>query len=302
MTIRPMLASPAKQINFPVYASPKIDGIRAYVSGGQLLSRSGKKIPNQYVQDTLGHRVMDGIDGELCVGPSNDKNLMQKTTSGIMSFDGKPDFTYWIFDVWSQGHMPFDQRLDLLRPTILSSHSYVKNLYETNKIQFLTQVLIDTVGALNKYEKQCLEMGYEGIMVRDPKGTYKFGRSTAKEGKLLKVKRWTDSEANILGFNEFMHNANELQQDNFGYAKRSSHQDNKVGMNMLGSLVCRDIHSNQLVDIGTGFSHADRQEIWNNQAKYKKQIVKYKHFNGTGVKDAPRFPVFVGFRHPEDMS
>jgi DNA ligase-1 len=154
---------------------------------------------------------------------------------------------------------------------------------------------------LERYEEQCLVDGYEGIIIRDPNGFYKFGRSTTREGALLKVKRWTDSEATILDFNEFMHNANELEQDNFGYAKRSSHQAGKVPMDTLGSLACRDLHDGRLVDIGTGFSQAERKAIWEDKDRYRKAIVKYKHFAEAGVKDAPRHPVFLGFRHPEDM-
>ena len=225
---------------------------------------------------------------------------MQMTTSGVMSFDGVPNFTYHLFDVWSL-QLPFFERLRYLKQNIPGDSSVLRGLHTQGTIEVLQQTFVRDALTLNSYEQLCMMEGYEGIMVRDPNGKYKFGRSTAKEGTLLKIKRWTDSEAVILGFREFMHNANELQEDNFGYAKRSSHQAGKVPMNTLGSLVCRDIPSNQLVDIGTGFSQEQRKQIWDNQDEFKKQIVKYKHFAEAGVKNAPRFPVFIGFRHLEDM-
>src|SRR4029078_1438409 len=69
------------------------------------------------------------------------------------------------------------------------------------------------------FEERMLEVGYEGIMLRDPLGQYKCGRSTENEGILLKLKRKMTSEASVIGFQERMHNANELKTDNLGYAE-----------------------------------------------------------------------------------
>ena len=52
--------------------------------------------------------------------------------------------------------------------------------------------------------------------------------------------------------------------------------------------------------IGTGFDAADRDDLWAEQDKLMGRIVKYKSFP-VGVKDAPRHPVWLGFRHPDDM-
>ena len=49
---------------------------------------------------------------------------------------------------------------------------------------------------------QNLKDGYEGLMLRDPNGVYKFGRSTVKENILLKVKDFMDDEAEIISFRE----------------------------------------------------------------------------------------------------
>ena len=45
-----------------------------------------------------------------------------------------------------------------------------------------------------------LNAGYEGLMLRDPNGIYKFGRSSVKENILLKVKEFMDDEAEIIAF------------------------------------------------------------------------------------------------------
>ena len=51
--MKPMLAALCEDVTklrYPVIASPKLDGIRALVIDGQLVSRTLKPIPNRYVQ------------------------------------------------------------------------------------------------------------------------------------------------------------------------------------------------------------------------------------------------------------
>ena len=46
------------------------------------------------------------------------------------------------------------------------------------------------------------------------------------------------------------------------------------------------------------YSEEDK-ELWNNNPIGK--IIKYKYFP-VGQKDKPRFPIFLSFRHPNDIS
>jgi DNA ligase-1 len=52
--------------------------------------------------------------------------------------------------------------------------------------------------------------------------------------------------------------------------------------------------------VGTGFTQAQRDELWGKKAGMVGKIIKFRYFP-TGMKDAPRFPTFVGFRDPRDM-
>lgn len=295
---KPMLASDAKEITFPVYASPKLDGIRAAIRDGEAVSRTLKRIPNHFLQDYFGSfpGQLNGLDGELTVGPANDKNVMQATTSGVMTRSGEPDFTYWVFDFWTTPDMPYGERLRLMQHAFRDS----VQIQQITRVKLLPQTLIHNLEELNAYEQVQLEQGYEGIMVRSPKSPYKYGRSTAREGHLLKVKRFSDAEAVVIGFEELLHNANEATRDELGHTKRSSHAANKVPMGTLGALNVRDTVTGIEFSIGTGYTAAQRQQLWNNREAILSSVVKYKHFE-VGVKDAPRFPVWLGFRDPIDM-
>lgn len=294
---KPMLASDAKDIRFPVYASPKIDGIRAAIFDGVPVSRTLKAIPNHFVRDYFAeYPQTSGLDGELTVGPANDMNVMQATTSGVMTRSGEPDFTYWVFDFWTSPTMPYGERLRLMERSFRESPVLAGMV----RVKLLPQTLIHTPDELNAYESLQLAEGYEGIMVRDPKGVYKYGRSTAREGYLLKVKRFADSEAVIVGFEELLHNANEATVNALGQTERSSHAANKVPMDTLGALKVRDVGTGIEFSIGTGYTAAQRQQVWDNRHNLLNTVVKYKHFE-VGVKEAPRFPVWLGFRDPIDM-
>lgn len=292
--LKPLLAEKAETINFPVLGSFKLDGIRVLCKEGQSLSRSLKQIPNQHFASMMDHPMFHGLDGEACVGPANAQDVMQKTTSGLMSQDGTPDFVFWVFDYWTKPDTPYHERYANL---VMGFTGPNKSFPGYPYIRLLEHKLIQNQQELDAFESEALTQGYEGVMVRSLNGPYKYGRSTAKQGILLKVKRFIDKEAVIVGKKEKMHNANELETDELGYAKRSSQKSGLVPMGTLGALDCVDISTGQPFSIGTGFDDALRDKLW--EADILGEIVKYKSFP-TGVKEKPRFPVFLGIRDPSD--
>lgn len=297
MTMKPMLAVEAPEVLcFPLYASAKIDGVRAVVVDGQLLSRSMKPIPNAFVQTMLGHRELNGLDGELVVGPANDPGVMQTTMSGVMSKDGEPDFTYWVFDFWTAPTMPYSERLQLMERADRDG-----TFAGQTRILLLPHVVCLNLAELNAFEAHALAQGFEGVMVRKPSGQYKYGRSTAKEAHLLKVKRFVDSEALVIGFQEKMHNDNEAYINEAGATMRSTAQAGLRAAGTLGALLCRTPAGVEF-GIGTGFNDNERAYLWSHQREYLGKQVTYKHFAQVGVKDAPRFPVYKGFRDAMDIS
>lgn len=298
-TFRPLLASQLKNpsaLKFPMYASPKLDGIRAIVIDGKLYSRNLKLIPNSWCQKLFAHSQYEGFDGELIVGSATDPNVYNKTSSGVMSYDGNPDVTYYIFDNAdpSMKNEKYESRYQ----------NIVERFYDDPddypRICVVEQVLINSEADLEMYETQCLARGYEGIMVRSLHGTYKYGRSTEREQTLLKVKRFTDGEAKIVGVVELRSNQNELVKDELGRSKRSHEIAGLIPMGTMGALVVQDLVTGVEFEIGSGFTAVQRQQYWDNSTDVIGVIVKYKHFE-IGVKDRPRFPVYIGTRDKIDL-
>jgi DNA ligase-1 len=288
--MKPMLASPAGPvIPFPMLLSPKLDGIRCLIIDGVACGRSLKSIPNKHVQSLFGRPEFNGLDGELVVGEPTAKDVFQVTSSGVMSIEGKPDVQFYVFDNFLEPG-GFSRRLHAAHrraqkcgACVCVQHDNVQNI---NDMEFLEGFYLDE--------------GYEGVMLRHPVGPYKHGRSTTKEGWLLKVKRFVDAEAKVIGYSEAQHNANEAKRNELGQLERSSHKAGKVGKQTLGSLIVQDLKTGVEFDIGTGFTEAQRQLLWAQGDNVMGKVVKYKS-QPTGVKNKPRFPVFLGFRDKVDM-
>lgn len=283
---KPMLADPHDDalLRFPLLASPKLDGVRAIVRGGVVLSRSLKPIPNKHVQSRFSH--LEHFDGELIVGASNAPDVLRTTVSGVMKVDGKPDVGFHLFDHIQHPTLAYETR-----------HSFLE-AGPHNKVFIVQQQEIVSHYELAKYEEDILAQGYEGVMLRDPQGHYKFGRSTALEGLLVKVKRFHDAEFEIVGFEERMHNANEAVTNELGRTKRSSHKENKHGRGDLGALILK--YGDTTFNCGTGFDDALRAEIWANRDQYLGKLAKIKYF-AHGQKDVPKLTSFLAIRDPRDL-
>lgn len=314
-TFRLMLATDAPDLEalaYPVLASPKLDGVRAYVDQtGTLVTRSLKPVPNPTLQALYGRPQLVGLDGELILGPATDQDVFRKTTSEVMSkTPERPEqVSFFVFDDVNVAQAPFCSRLKTahrrvaaLNGRIYATRSLSGRAYATRPRPALVPVHHQPVASpthLRQYLERCLSDGYEGVIVRDPQGIYKFGRSTLREGLMLKLKKWRDAEAVVIGLDEQEANENAPTINAQGLTERSSHKAGKRKKGTLGALIVNSPEFGQL-KIGTGFTQADRQQIWDNAGQYVGKTVRFRFFD-YGIKTAPRFPVFAGWRDARDM-
>jgi DNA ligase-1 len=227
-----------------------------------------------------------------------------------MSEDGTPDVTYYAFDLWNR---PADSLLmrevrlgDILPPGGLASQWKV-----------LWSSVLYTVAEVERYEAKALAQGYEGLILRDPDGLYKFGRSTMREQGMMKLKRFVDEEAEVLGVYEEMRNDNVAKKNELGRTARSSHQENLVGKGTAGGFLL--LLRGTTFKCGTGLTDAEAARWWALRDPRPLEMkletetltyyvlrkpgawVKFKHFP-VGAKDKPRHPVYLGPRAGWDMS
>jgi DNA ligase-1 len=293
---KPMLAEGAEiqEIRLPCYVSPKLDGVRAMVINGRMMSRSLKPIPNEAVQawTAANAEALEGMDGELIYGDPTDPKAFNVTTSMVMSANGPSDITFHVFDLINAPGCPFAMRYDELSTRVAT--------LETGRVRLVPHSRVKTREELAAVEEIAVKAGYEGIMTRAPNGPYKHGRSTLNEQWLLKVKRFADSEGKIIQVDEQLANGNEAKTNALGRTERSSHKANLVPKGTMGALVLKDLHHGWTVSVGTGFDDKQRAWFWENRQAVLGRIVKYR-YQKAGMKDLPRFPSYVGLRDKIDL-
>ena len=290
--IKPLLSCevPLDKLKLPVFVSTKLDGIRCLVIDSLVYSRSLKPIRNKYVQELFGKPEYNGMDGELVVGDVYAKDVFQKTTSGVMSAEGEPDVKFYVFDICNRPEETFTARRFIL-------HNKLKSLSSESNVVALEQHYVETLYDLQQYLEDERIKGGEGLICRNPDGKYKYGRSTPKEQLSVKLKFFEQDEFEVVGFEERMHNTNEAKTNELGYTERSSCKENLIPMNTLGSLILR--YSDSEFRCGTGFSDAQRKEIWDNKESYLGKLASVRYMS-VGSKDLPRVPSFQGWRDMDD--
>jgi ATP-dependent DNA ligase len=313
MIFKPMLAGKCEDLSllrYPLMVSPKFDGVRATKVNGVLVSRTLKPIPSPHAH-IITKLLPNGVDGELIVGnPWQDP--YRATVSEVMRHDSDTErMAYYIFDNYlAEGG--FIQRY----ATLGSLEGKSQN--KPADVRIVPHIMVfNELGLLDK-EKEFVDKGYEGLMIRSIDGPYKYGRSTENEGYLLKLKRFQDSEAEVLSVYEQMHNENEAETNALGRTERSTKKEGMVPAGVLGGFNARDIHTGADVRIGGGFlgqdplinpekpelgtepSEYSRETLWRIRKTLPGRIAKYKFFP-SGSKDRPRFPIFEGWRDKIDI-
>jgi DNA ligase-1 len=181
-----MLAKPYRSdIELKHYwISEKLDGVRAYWDGTQLISRQGNRFsaPDWFTQG-FPKQV---LDGELWMG----RNRFAEVSGAVRR--QIPDPAQWqkirfmVFD--SPGETgDFDHRLQALRVVFAQLNS--------PSIALIEQYKIDDETALMKALDQIIANGGEGLMLHLGSAPYRGIRSD----DLLKLKRFSDAEAVVIG-------------------------------------------------------------------------------------------------------
>ncbi|MBB5186948.1 DNA ligase-1 [Zhongshania antarctica] len=165
------------------WISEKLDGVRAYWDGTQLLSRQGNRFstPDWFTQGF----PKQALDGELWMG----RNRFAEVSGAVRRHI--PDPSQWqkirfmVFDSPNEAG-DFDHRLQGLR--VLFSK------LKTPSIALIEQYKIDDEAALMKALDHVIVNGGEGLMLHLGSAPYRGIRSD----DLLKLKRFSDAEAVVI--------------------------------------------------------------------------------------------------------
>ena len=276
----PMLAASfdkrKDKVTYPVDVQPKLDGVRcmAYWDGDsvKLMSRGGKQ------WECCDHIIRDlemclprgwVLDGELYIHGKTFQEITKLVKKYRPNESEKVMFhVYDIPRVDDETTSPWSDRFEVLE-------KFYGMLYGGKSTSVTTVETYEANTEVDVYELQSrfLEEGYEGAIVREMDGEYRFGY---RSNKLLKVKNFCDAEYEITGFTTGVGRFNGC---------------------IIWICVTEGGDEFKVVPQGT---MEERKAMYDEAEDHIGELLKVKFFELTD-DNIPRFPVGLGIRLTEDM-
>ena len=281
-------ANHEKKITGKKLLEPKLDGVRVITiinaenQTATMYSRNGKELENfSHITKSIEANISlfersMVLDGEMV--SSSFQALMKQVhrKSDVQSQDAR----LMLFDIlplreFQAGKSIMGQRR---RTNLLKS---MKSVFDKiGSIDVIPQTEVDLesyVGELEfkQYNKDAIEAGFEGIMIKDVDAVYECKRSVS----WLKMKPFIEVSLEVVDVEE-------------GTGKNEGR---------LGALVLEGVDDGQAIRVncGSGFSDSDRTEFWASRDSLARQIVEVRADAVTQNQDGTyslRFPRFLRFR------
>lgn len=310
---KPLLA-PNEQIDlnelsYPLLASSKMDGIRCIFYKGQILSRSLKQIQNKQLREKFepirkySEEVDVILDGEIY----SPELTFQEITSYVMTqdFEDKKSIKKFGKVLTIPEHLKF-YCFDCLHPESLNisfkdrfiNAGLVTDQFP-NIMKLVNHEIINDKTDILEYFEESIRNGFEGLILRDPKGKYKCGRGTIKEGIIYKLKPFRTFDAQIIDVEQSTEvnkdaekKINELGRSVTSKKKGDRHLINKASAFWVE-------YEGKPLKVVLAMTDEEKVAVWANRANLIGKWVEYKGMT-IGAKDVPRHPVFLRYRQDKE--
>lgn len=283
-------ANHEKKIKGVKLLEPKLDGVRCITVVDYdartvvQYTRNGKVLENfSHITDSLLTHIDDlgrsyVLDGEVVSNSFQDlmkqvhrKDDVQANDARLMLFDMIPLIEF------KEGISTLGQRR---RSNLLRSFKSTFDKCGNIDVIAQTEVNLDEmVGEVQfrEFNKEAIDKGFEGIMIKDPNAMYECKRSAS----WLKMKPFIEVSLTVTSVEE-------------GTGKNEGR---------LGALICEGEDDGKIihVNVGSGFTDDQRTEYWTNKESMVGQIVEVRADAATRSQDSEevwslRFPRFLRFR------
>jgi DNA ligase-1 len=276
---------------------PKLDGVRVltvvdYESRTVTqYTRNGKELINfphivKAFEDNMDNFARSYVfDGEVVSKSFQDLMTQVHRKSDVQAQDAR----LMLFDVvplveFKRGESVMGQR----RRSAFLRENFSKIFADSGCIEIVPQkefdldVFTDEI-EFKDYNREMVEAGYEGIMIKDPNGKWEGKRSTA----WLKSKPWIEVSLAVIAVEE-------------GTGRNEGR---------LGALICEGEDNGKTisVNVGSGLTDSQRKEFWADTESLIGQVVEVRADAVTQNQDGsyslrfPRFQRFRGFRVGEKI-
>ena len=258
-----------KDIKYPCYVQPKLDGIRCIAVGNELYSRNGYPfITMKHIKEELKNNTDNLIlDGELYAKGVKFQKLSALLQTINTTKDDEENLLkvyYNVFD-YIDKNATMDERYERLT-----------KFFENNKsMKYIKQVLTEECDSENnifEYLEKYTKAGYEGVIIRNKEGKYEENH---RSKNLQKLKKFKDDEFEIVDYTT----------GNYGKEQ--------------GCVVWICKAKNGKYFNARPLGSFEQRKVWYEHGKKyigKMLTVKYQELTNEGI---PRFPVGISIRDYE---
>jgi DNA ligase-1 len=269
----------------------KLDGVRVIVlcihGAVRIHSRNGKQFENfnhiipqiQKVMPVI-QNVMSTpnfvLDGEMM---SDDFQTLMKQAHRKYNADAS-DSRFHIFDILNYGG--FIQGVSRVKQSVRTDtlRALKGRIEEQPNLRVEPDMRVDLstgqgMDVMHRYANECVEQGYEGIMIKDANAPYECKRTT----------HWLKWKPNIT-----------VDLEVVAVEEGTGRNEGR-----LGALVCEGVDDGKAikVNVGSGLTDADRDSFWNSRNDIIGAVAEVRADAVTQNQDGSyslRFPRFVRFR------
>lgn len=244
-----------RYLRFPCIVQPKLNGIRAMIyPNGLIMSRGGKEITV-----VTAPSVPFTLDGEWYLHGLS----LQRINGAITPARSTPSLDtalvkFHAFDIVTVENLTQLDRLNKLFDTPIPG---------IMKVPF--RICHSLSEVYDAYDAE-VQNGYEGVIIRTVDNLYHAGKTPA----VMKLKSWTDAEATIVDF--------------------TSGKETDTGSQFCDSLgaIVAVTPGGVRFKIGSGFTPAERADIWARRSALLGLEVKYK-YTSLSDNNTPITPIFM---------
>ena len=251
---------------YPCYVQPKLNGARCLIKklnhAMRATSRGGKEYRAiEAIKESLMDAMdtFDILDGELYNHELSFQEIMTAIKNETDLDINLSRIQYWVYDLAMEG-LFFDERYKIISQMVAYADS--------DSIVLVPTYLVHNEQELAERHAEFTAQGFEGTMIRNTDGVYKFKHRSVD---LQKYKDFQDAEFKIIGGNE------------------------GVGLSAGQCIFICETQSGHSFGVRCIGANAVREEQWQNLNTYINQYltVKFQDYSDTGI---PVFPVGLGIR------
>lgn len=282
-------------LNYPLLASTKLDGIRCIFKNGEILSRSLKQIQNKQLRERFEpirkYSLDKGLilDGEIYAHGMSFQEITHYVMTQDLEDEVLPEsLKFYCFDslVVETVFEPFEKRYE---------RAWMISKQYTNIMEIVRHIPVESEKRIEDVFICVLKDGYEGLILRDPNASYKYGRGTIKEGIIYKVKPFVTFDAQITGVVQSteVREGAEKKTNELGRSVTSKKKDDRVLIEKASAF--NVLYEGKELKVVLAMTDEEKEEVWLNKESYIGRMIEYKGML-VGSKDVPRHPVMIRFR------